>query len=137
MYNPGCGCKVEGVMKAVRQFALMLAVLWPMLAPAMACALPSAHLSPAERACCKQMKDQCGSMAMPASHGCCHKEVSSASQWGATVQVNPATVQIDLAAVAELRTAGLLPVPVAIFSAQRPESTLPQSPPSAISILRI
>ncbi len=43
-------------MRMVRQFALMPAVLLPLLAPTMVCALPSAHLSSAERACCQQMK---------------------------------------------------------------------------------
>jgi hypothetical protein len=124
-------------MKAVRHFALMLAILWPMLAPAMACALPNAHLSPAERACCTQMKDQCGSMAMPASHGCCHKEAPTAGQWNATVQVNHADIQINLSANAELHPVNLLPIPVAISGAQYLGSTLPQSPPSSISVLRI
>jgi len=124
-------------MKAVRHFALMLAVLWPMLAPAMACALPNAHLSSAERACCRQMKDQCGSMTMPASHGCCHKEAPTAEQWNAAVQVNHADIRIDLSTVAIVHPVDLLPIPVAISVPQRPDSSLPQSPPSSISVLRI
>jgi hypothetical protein len=124
-------------MKAVRHFALMLAVVWPMLAPAMACALPNAQLSSAERACCTQMKDQCGSMAMPSSHGCCHKEVPTAGQWNATVQVNHAGIQIDLTAIAVLHPVNLLPIPVVTSAAQCPNSTLPQSPPASISVLRI
>ena len=123
-------------MKAVRHFALMLTVLWPMLAPTMACALPNAQLSPAERACCKQMKDQCGSMDMPASHGCCHKEVSTAGQWNAMIQVQSANVQINLVTIAGLSPAVFFALPVSTSdSARRPTSTLPQSPPASIFIL--
>ena len=138
LYNFRCGCKVEAAMKTARQFALILAILWPLLAPAMACALPNAHLSPAERACCKQMKNECGSMGMPASHGCCQKEMPTADHWNVMVQVQSANIQIDLAAVAGLPPAILLTLPVSASNpAQWPASTLPQSPPSLISILRI
>ena len=125
-------------MKAVRQFALMLAILLPLVAPAMACALPNSDLTPIERACCKQMKGQCGSMAMPASHGCCHKEVPTASHWNAAVQVKAANLQIDLSTVAGLSPAILVPFHV-VQSDYAPwhGNTPPQSPPSAISILRI
>jgi hypothetical protein len=122
----------------VRQFALMLAVLLPLVAPAMACALPNAHLSRAEHACCKQMRSECGSMTMPASHGCCYKEVPTADNWNAAVQMQSANVQINLAAIAGLPPAMILPLPVpAPDHEQWPGSTLPQSPPSAISVLRI
>jgi hypothetical protein len=138
LYNSGCGCKVEAGMKAVRQFALMLAVLLPLLAPTMVCALPNAHLNPAERACCRQMMGQCGSMAMPASHGCCQKEVPTADHWNAAVQIQSANIHIDLSAVAGLSPTILVPLPLVRSNyAQRPGSTLPQSPPPAISVLRI
>ena len=138
LFYKGCRCTVESDMKSVRQFALILTVLLPLLAPTMACALPDAQLSSVERACCKQMKDECGSMTMPASHGCCHKEVSTTGQSNAMVQVQSANVQIDLTAVAGLSTGILLVLPVSTSDlAQRPPNTLPQSPPSAISNLRI
>jgi len=77
-------------------------------------------------------------MDMPASHGCCHKEVSTAGQWNAMIQVQLANVQIDLATIAGLSLAILVALPVhTLDSAQRPASTLPQSPPPSISILRI
>lgn len=138
LYNFGCGCKVEADMKVVRQFALILAVVFPLLAPTMACALPSAHLSPAERACCRQMMGQCGSMAMPASHGCCQKEAPTADHWNAAVQIQSANIHIDFSAVAGLSPAILVPLPLVRSDyAQRPGSTLPQSPPPAIFVLRI
>jgi hypothetical protein len=125
-------------MKSVRQFALILTVLLPLLAPTMACALSNVHLSPAERACCKQMKGECGSMGMPASHGCCQKEMPTAGHWNVMVQVQSANIQIDLTAVAGLPPAILITLPVSTSDpAQWPASTLPQSPPPTISILRI
>ncbi len=75
---------------------------------------------------------------MPASHGCCHKEVPTVTHWNAAMQIKSANVQIDLSSIAELPSAILVPLPVAVFDyAQSPGSTLPQSPPSAISVLRI
>ena len=61
-------------MMAMRQFAkfgVLFLVLLIGGAPLMACTLPSAILTPAERACCRQMASQCGGEQMPASHSCC------------------------------------------------------------------
>lgn len=125
-------------MKAVRQFALMLAVLLPLVTPAMACALPNAHLSPAQHACCKRMKGQCGSMEMPISQDCCQREAPTVTNWNGAVQTRSANVQIDLAAPVALLPSLLLPLPLATPDyTHQPASSLPQSPPSAISILRI
>jgi hypothetical protein len=43
------------------------------LSPVMACMAPDAQMSAAERACCHIMKNECGQMKMPVSHGCCQK----------------------------------------------------------------
>ena len=138
LYNFGCGCKVEAVMKFVRQLALILTVLLPLLAPTMACALSNAHLTPAERACCKQMKGECGSMGMPSSHGCCQKEMPTTDHWNAMVQVQSTNIQVDLTTVAGLPPAILVTLPGSTSDpVQRPASTLPQSPPPSIFILRI
>ena len=51
---------------AVSTLALLLAAL-----PAMACAIPGAVMTAAERDCCKQMANQCGHSGMAKSHGCC------------------------------------------------------------------
>jgi len=54
-----------------RAFALLtIALLWA-VTPAMACVLPGATMTPAERECCHHMAEQCGSSMMPASHSCC------------------------------------------------------------------
>ncbi len=125
-------------MKVVRQFVLMLAVLLPLLAPVMACALPNADMSPAENACCQQMQGQCGNMDMPVSHNCCHKEVPAVAHWNAAIPLKPANIQTDSTMTAGLTRAAFVPPSVvALDRAQWPGSTQPQSPPSAISILRI
>ena len=54
--------------------ALVLLLVWS-LVPAMACTLPDAQMTPAERACCVQMQRNCVGMDMPASHPCCQKQV--------------------------------------------------------------
>ena len=100
--------------------------------PAMACLVPDAEMTEAERDCCKQMAQQCGSMNMPSSHSCCEKEVSRPnSMLGATFAklIAPA---LSGAVVCEL------PQPLAIapqFSAFELHP-LPESPPGASSILR-
>lgn len=47
-----------------------LAMLFAVL-PVMACAVRSAAMTPAERACCKKMAQQCGGADMAKSHPCC------------------------------------------------------------------
>lgn len=125
-------------MKTIRQFALVLMVVLPLLIPNMVCALPNAHLTPTEHACCKQMNGQCGTMKMSVPCSCCQKEVPTVTNWNAAVQTRSANVPIDFAAPVALLPAMLMPAPVDMpVYAQQPASTLPQSPPSAISILRI
>lgn len=124
-------------MKAFRQFALIYTICLSLIAPAMACAIPSAHLTSAERACCRQMKTQCGNMNMPASHGCCHKDLPTSGYLSAI----PTSITHN--AALQVVASGVLPViqfpdlVVAREPVSRHESALPQSPPASISILRI
>ena len=46
------------------------AVLFAAL-PVMACVVPNAAMTAAERECCKKMAGQCGDMGMAKSHPCC------------------------------------------------------------------
>ena len=46
--------------------------------PAMACAVPNAAMTPAERECCKKMARQCGEMGMAKSHPCCQSTATPA-----------------------------------------------------------
>jgi hypothetical protein len=49
---------------------LSIVLMW-VASPAIACVLPEATLTAAERECCHHMAEQCGQAAMPASHSCC------------------------------------------------------------------
>jgi hypothetical protein len=62
-------------MRRVGVFAL--AVLFAAL-PVMACAVPNAAMTAAERECCKKMAEQCGDMGMTKSHPCCQGTATSA-----------------------------------------------------------
>ena len=56
------------LLQKVAVFAL--AVLFAAL-PVMACVVPNAAMTAAERECCKKMAGQCGDMGMAKSHPCC------------------------------------------------------------------
>src|SRR5947208_445627 len=55
----------------LRAALLLSIVLMWVASPAIACVLPGATLTPAERECCHHMAEQCGQAVMPASHSCC------------------------------------------------------------------
>jgi hypothetical protein len=61
--------KLFGKFVAGAMLLLMLGV------PAMACVIPDAQLTEAEKACCRQMAQQCGKMDMPNGHSCCDTTV--------------------------------------------------------------
>jgi hypothetical protein len=123
-------------MRIFRQFGALILLLVITVAPAMACMVPDVQMSAQERACCRMMKNQCGQMGMPASHGCCQKAPQS-TQINAldtkTVTVHPVVHTVILLTMVELAP------PVAAIGEwmDRPEYSPPKSPPATISILRI
>jgi hypothetical protein len=59
------------MLKPVQRVAVFaLAVLFAAL-PVMACVVPNAAMTAAERECCKKMAERCGDMGMAKSHPCC------------------------------------------------------------------
>jgi hypothetical protein len=62
-------------VKALHQYVGILLVSVVLGYPAMACLTLGVEMTTAERECCKQMAQNCGSMNMPASHSCCQTEV--------------------------------------------------------------
>ena len=123
-------------MRVIRQFGVLVLLLVSCLAPAMACMVPDAAMSTQERACCRMMKNQCGQMEMPASHGCCQKTPPSVRDNALdtkAVTFHPVVVPVIWLAVAEL----VNPVSAVADWVERPDYSLPKSPPSTISILRI
>jgi hypothetical protein len=123
-------------MRVLRQFGVLVLLLVSCLAPAMACMVPNAEMSSQERACCRMMKNQCGQMEMPASHGCCQKTPPSVHDNALDTKAltfHPAVVPVIWLAAFELLNP---PLPV-IGWVEHTDYSPPKSPPSTISILRI
>ena len=123
-------------MRYCRQFAVLVLLLVSCLAPAMACMVPNAQVSTQERACCRVMKNQCGQMEMPASHGCCNKTPPSVHDNALdtkTVTFHPVVASILWLAAFEL----VNPTSAVTGWVERPDYSPPKSPPATISILRI
>jgi hypothetical protein len=124
------------VTRISRQFGVLLLLLVSCLAPAMACVVPNAQMNTEERACCRAMKNQCGQMEMPASHGCCHKTPPSVHDNALdtkAVTLHPVAAPIVWLAAFEL----VNPPSTAIGWVEHPDYSPTQSPPATISILRI
>jgi hypothetical protein len=120
---------VESVRKLVS--ALLLVVLFGL--PAMACLIPGAEMTEAERDCCKHMAQQCGSMNMPSSHSCCQKEVSRLNSMLGTSLAQLVAPALTVAVVSELPQAHVISPAFSSFEFHPP----PESPPGTASILRI
>jgi len=119
-------------VKIVRQLAIVLLLIILPGLPAMACLIPGAEMTEAERECCKHMAQQCGSMNMPSSHSCCQKEVSRpTSMLGATF----AQLMAPALGVAVISEPPQHPV-IAVHSLFELNPS-PESPPGTSSILRI
>ena len=123
-------------MRFLRHFGALVLLLVTCLAPAMACMVPDTQMSTEERACCRMMKNQCGQMGMPASHGCCQKAPPSVHDNALdtkSVTFHPAAVPVIWLAAFEL----VNPTFSITGWVERPDYSPPKSPPSAISVLRI
>jgi hypothetical protein len=123
-------------MRILRQFGVLVLLLVTCLAPAMACIVPNAEMSTQERTCCRMMKNQCGQMGMPASHGCCQKTPPSVHDNALdtkAVSIHPVVAPVIWLAAFEL----VNPTSTVIGWVEHPDYSPPKSPPSTISILRI
>ena len=66
------------LLRLLRKVGIVgLAVLFAAL-PVMACVVPNAAMTAAERECCKKMAGQCGDMGMAKSHPCCQTTATPA-----------------------------------------------------------
>lgn len=123
-------------MKTARQFGIVILLLVSYLTPAMACMVSDVQMNAQERACCRAMKDQCGQMDMPASHGCCQKLPKSALS-NALVK-EPITYHPVAIAIAWLTAADSVNPNLLVAGwVEHADYSPPQSPPSSVSILRI
>ena len=105
--------------------------------PAMACLIPDAQLSEAEKACCRQMANQCGKMEMPNGHSCCETTVKPQQ----SAMLKPVPTLSDHRIVLDIVPAAIAASPEqaqAVYSTIR---ALRHPPPAAhaptIEILRI
>jgi hypothetical protein len=113
------------MIRAFRQLGALILLL-------VTCMVPGAEMSAQERACCRTMKNQCGQMGMPASHGCCQKAPPSVHDNALvtkTVALSPVAITAIWLTAYEL----LHPASVVVGWVGHPD----YSPPPAVSILRI
>lgn len=123
-------------MRAVCKYGVLLLLLISWLAPAMACIVPDAQLSQEERACCRMMKAECGQMQMPASHDCCQKDVQAFHR--NALKTRSVDVPLYLVSIPRPLVVDLwLPGRTLTGWIDGSEFSLPHSPPSSISVLRI
>jgi hypothetical protein len=100
------------LVNRVHQFIAILLILFSFTAPAMACMVPDAQMSPEGRACCRMMKGECGQMNMPASQGCCQKtpaNLNAVALDTKSVAVHPVAVSVVRLSAAELLAPRLAP----------------------------
>ncbi len=122
-------------MQVLRQFGVLVLLLLSCVAPAMACMLPDAQMNTEERACCRTMKNQCGQMEMPASHGCCQKTPLGVHD--NALDTKATNFHSVAAPVVWLAVFELVNSSAVTGRAEHLDDSPPQSPPSTISILRI
>jgi hypothetical protein len=124
------------MVKWTGKLAVLVSVVSVWASPLMACMLPDAVLTVEERECCKSMADDCGQMAMPASHSCCKVVVRQADSYlinsrfptvhsVSSVTLFASTIQHSLPASPHQANT--------TFASHSP----PVFPPETISILRI
>ncbi len=126
-------------MRSAFKVGVSLLSLLLLATPIMACLIPAASMTAAERDCCKRMAGECGKAGMPQSHPCC--QTTTIPDHFAAIKsssdVNP--IQLALAFTYALHHTFITP------TLQEPDSdpfaadihSPPISPPASISVLRI
>ncbi len=130
------GTRLMGVNFAAKAGVAILALLLAAL-PVMACTVPGATMTAAERDCCKRMAEQCHRSGMVNSHGCCQTQASPNGLHAlktSSSQLDHSLIDIYAQPVAAADT-----TPPLILTASMPSPT--HSPPgliaSATTVLRI
>ena len=114
--------------------ALLLAAM-----PVMACTIPGAVMTAAERDCCKRMAQECGKSGMKQSHSCC--QATPVPDHLSAIKSSSDISSEHLAAVARPGLASMPPIAAISgsgLSLRAPDiHSPPVSPPAGISVLRI
>src|ERR1700739_3922245 len=117
-------------MYPLRRTIPVFAVVLSLLAPVMACAVPSAQMTTSEQACCKQMHGKCGSM--PMRHSCC-KSTADKSDLPATQAVAPLQdTHVTAVAIVAFPVSSCVPV----FRRTALDAGFSESPPSFLATSR-
>jgi hypothetical protein len=125
-------------MKPFGKVGVCLVALLLLATPIMACVVPAAAMTAAERDCCKRMAQECGNKGMPQSHSCCQTTtvLDHLAAIKSSSDVNPTHLLVLAEAIqpapiiATVPEAGSSPWAADIHSP-------PVSPPVTISVLRI
>jgi hypothetical protein len=126
-------------MKPFGKVGVSLMSLLLLATPIMACLVPAAAMTAAERDCCKRMAHECGNKGMPQSHSCCQTTtvpdhlaaIKSSSEVNSLHPTLFVAYAIHPApAIATMLESGSSPWAADIHSP-------PVSPPVAVSVLRI
>jgi hypothetical protein len=127
-------------MKVVGKVGVSVLSLLLLAMPVMACLIPEAAMSAAERDCCKRMAQECGKAGMPQSHSCC-QTTTVPDHFAAIKNASDAnSVHVTLAVTYGLhQNTFRIPTLQESFSAPWAADihSPPISPPASISVLRI
>jgi len=113
---------------------VLAASLWA--TPLVACMLPDALLTEAERDCCSTMADQCGGTAMSESHSCCKMTVREIDPYLTNARFVPDQVQ-PAAAWFDAAESDPSPETFSSMTLWAHTHSPPISPPESITVLRI
>src|SRR5215469_4094610 len=126
-------------MRPVFKAGVSILSLLLLAMPIMACLIPAASMTAAERDCCKRMAGDCGMAGMSHSHPCCQTTTVPAHFAAIKSSSDVNSIQLVLAFTYALHQTFISP------TLQEPDPTPwaadihspPTSPPASISILRI
>lgn len=120
----------------IRAFVLLtIALLWA-ITPAMACVLPGATMTPAERECCHHMAEQCGSSMMPASHSCCKAQGPTNNVLPQALAAGPVR-PLTIAVIPPVASLAALPARTVRSHLSFLDAPPPEPSPGCNSVLRI
>jgi len=126
-------------MRAAFKLAIALLSLLLMTTPIMACLIPAAAMTTAERDCCKRMAHDCGNAGMPQSHPCC--QTTTVPNHFAAIKSSSDVNLVHVALTAPYLLDHTFTIPTLQESNSAPWATdihsPPTLPPASISVLRI
>jgi hypothetical protein len=126
-------------MKAFGKVGVSVVSLVLLATPIMACVMPAAAMTAAERDCCKRMAQECGKNGMAKSHSCCQTATVPDHLNAIKSSSDDGSRHLALSLVhAVLPSPTLIMITESGFSVREADiHSPPVSPPANISILRI